>query len=89
MFSINIPKYENFNLFSNIYFIVKYSAADYKQYSEDYDVYFIIPDNQKYTNYFKNDFKNIKSSQIIISNNGIKEDIDMIDEYIKNSKKIR
>ena len=77
LFSINMPKYENFNLFSNIYFMVKYSTSDYYKYQNtDTDIYFIIPDNIKYIDYFKNEFKDIDTSKIIISNNGIKENID-------------
>ncbi len=87
LFSISAPKYENFNLFSNIYFMVKYSTVDSLNYDENYDVYFVIPDNIKYTNYFKNDFDKLKNPNIIISNNGIKENIDMINDYVKNSKK--
>ncbi len=68
--------------------MVKYSTSDYYKYQNaDTDIYFIIPDNIKYIDYFKNEFKDIDTSKIIISNNGIKENIDMIDEYIKNSKK--
>ncbi len=89
LFSVCIPKYENFNLFSNIYFMVKYSTVDSVNYDDSYDVYFVIPDNYKYTNYFKNDFNKLKNPKIIISNNGIKENIDMINEYVKNSNKKR
>ena len=89
LFSVCVPKYENFNLFSNIYFMVKYSTVDSVNYDDSYDVYFVIPDNYKYTNYFKNDFNKLKNPKIIISNNGIKENIDMINEYVKNSNKKR
>ncbi len=87
LFSISTPKYENFNLFSNIYFMVKYSTVDSLNYDESYDVYFVIPDNKNYTNYFKDDFNKLENPKIIISNNGIKENIDMINDYVKNSKK--
>ena len=86
LFSFSAPKYENFNLFSNIHLLIKYSSVDSKYYSQEYDIYTIIPDNIKYTNYYKNEIKNI-NSKFIVSNNGILEDIDMLDEIIKKSDK--
>ena len=88
LFSFSAPKYENFNLFSNIYFLMKYSSFDLKYYNQEYNIYTIVPDNIKYTNYYKNEIKN-KNSKFIVSNNGIKENIDMIDEIIKKSDKVK
>ena len=38
LFGINMPKYENFNLFSNINQTVKYSTQDYKNYQNNQNI---------------------------------------------------
>jgi len=87
LFALNIPKYENFNLFSNIYQTVKFSTVDYKNQNSQYDVFFVVPDMIDYVNYFKEDFKDINREQILVSNFGSREDKDLIEEYKRMSKK--
>ena len=75
--SISMPKYENFNLFSNINEMMKYSAADSKN-NENY--YFVIPDRIDYIKYFKD----VDIKRVIVTNYGTREDIDLMNEYKKN-----
>jgi len=76
--SINLPKYENFNLFSNIDLMANYSINDFI-YHKNYKAYFVIPDKIDYIKYFPK----IPSNKIIVSNFGVREDIDLIDFYKK------
>lgn len=78
LFSINIPKYENFNLFSNINLMANYSGSDFN-YCKNYEIYFVIPDKIDYIKYFKF----IPKDKVIVSNYGVREDIDLI-EFYKN-----
>ena len=48
LFSINMPKYENFNLFSNINLMAKYSFLDSETNKDKYNSYYIIPDKFEY-----------------------------------------
>ena len=88
LFSLNIPKYENFNLFSNINLLMKYVMKDIKNNSE-YEKYIVIPDYIDYIKYF--DIK--LNDRIIVSNFGVREDIDLLNYYLsliknKENKKI-
>ncbi len=83
LFSINMPKYENYNLFSNIDTLIKYAINDYKNYKYE-NVYFIIPDSKAYLKYYPQ----LPQEKIIISNLGTREDKDLIKEYLKEIKKI-
>ncbi|MBQ9149909.1 glycosyltransferase family 39 protein [bacterium] len=78
LFSICIPKYENFNLFSNIYLMAKYSSDDYKDYKA-YESYFVIPDRVDYIKYFPE----IPKDRVIVSNFGVREDVDLISYYLQ------
>ncbi|MBQ4647137.1 MAG: glycosyltransferase family 39 protein [Candidatus Gastranaerophilales bacterium] len=80
--SINIPKYENFNLFSNINPMVKYSLRDYLEFEKEYNIYFVVPDKVEYMKYFKH----IPEEKIIVSQFGVMEDVDLIDFYLSNIK---
>jgi len=80
--SINIPKYENFNLFSNINPMVKYSLRDYLEFEKEYNIYFVVPDKVEYMKYFKH----IPEEKIIVSQFGVREDVDLIDFYLLNIK---
>ncbi len=82
LFSINMPKYENYNLFSNIDNLIKYSIQDYKNYKYE-NVYFIIPDTNAYLKYYPE----MPKDRVIISNLGTREDKDLIKEYVKEIKK--
>ena len=84
LFSLNIPKYENFNLFSNINLMMKYSISDSANQKE-YDSYFVIPDKIEYSKYFKN----VSLTKIIVSNYGVREDIDLLDFYLNKINKKR
>ena len=79
LFSINMPKYENFNLFSNIDLMAKYSSFDYKNHN--LESYFIIPDRKDYVKYYPK----IPSNKVIVSNFGIREDIDLIEFYLSQT----
>ncbi len=79
IFSINIPKYENFNLFSNIDSQVQYFQKDYKNNKNSY---FIMPDNIRYAYYYKD----LPVEKIIVSNYGIRQDIDLINNYLSKIK---
>ena len=81
LFSINIPKYENFNLFSNIDTFSKYSSADYKNQTKE--TYFIIPDSKSYLK----KYPDLPKERVIISNTGSREDIDLLKEYKKQLPK--
>ncbi len=83
LFSINMPKYENYNLFSNIDTLIKYASNDYKKYKYE-NVYFIVPDTKAYLKYYPQ----IPKEKVIISNLGTREDKDLIKEYLKEIKKI-
>ena len=82
LFSVNAPKYENFNLFSNIEYLAKYIKNDYKNYSTDYDIYYLIPDNIKYLNYY-----NLPKDKAIVTNCPINESYELILDIIKYSNK--
>ena len=86
LFSINMPKYENFNLFSNIDTLMKYASFNHHDQDKSWDIYFVIPDYIDYSKYYKD----IPNDKIIVSNYGIREDVDLLKEYLKdkNSKKI-
>ena len=81
LFSINMPKYENFNLFSNIDLMAKYSSFDFKK-QNNYESYFVIPDYINYIDYYKD----IPKEKVIVSNYGVREDVDLIYEYKKQIK---
>ncbi len=74
--SINMPKYENFNLFSNINEMMKYSISDSRN-NENF--YYVIPDRIDYIKYFKD----INPDKVIVTNYGTREDIDLINSYKK------
>ena len=78
LFSINAPKYENFNLFSNINLMANYSVSDFV-YHKNYKSYFVIPDKKEYAKYFPK----IPSDKIIVSKFGVREDIDLIEFFKK------
>ena len=80
--SINIPKNENFNLFSNINPMINYSLRDYLEYENEYNIYFVVPDKVEYMKYFKH----IPEEKIIVSQFGVREDIDLIDFYLSQIK---
>lgn len=84
--SLNMPKYENYNLFSSIDFMANYSISDYKNIDKKYVSYFVIPDKMSYLNYYK-EFKNIDKDRIIVSNFGVLENVDLLKFYLKNTKK--
>lgn len=81
--SINIPKYENFNLFSNINPLINYSLSDYLQYEKRYNIYFVVPDKIEYMKYFKQ----IEKDKIIVSQYGTREDVDLVEFYLSKTKK--
>ena len=76
-----MPKYENFNLFSNIDLMAKYSSSDYKNHN--LESYFVIPDRKDYIKYYPK----IPSNKVIVSNFGIREDIDLIEFYLSQTNK--
>lgn len=80
--SINIPKNENFNLFSNINSMINYSLRDYQEYKKEYNIYFVIPDRIEYLKHFKYAPK----ENIIVSQYGVREDIDLIKFYLSKTK---
>lgn len=82
LFSINMPKYETFNQFSNIDLFVRYSLNDIKKYPKE-ESFLVLLENEKYLNYFKKDFKNIENSNIIVTNLNNPEKIDIINHYKK------
>lgn len=77
--SINIPKYENFNLFSNINSMVGYSLNDYMQYEDEYKIYLVVPDKAEYMKYFRN----FSQDRVIVSQYGVREDVDLIQFYLE------
>lgn len=77
LFSINIPKYENFNLFSNIDLLVNYFSNDYK--IQNKNSYLIISDKIDYLKYYPQ----IPKDKVVISKYGIREDVDLL-EYFKS-----
>lgn len=81
LFSVNMPKYENFNLFSNINFAMQYAAKDSVYYKEQ-NIYFVIPDNISYIKYFPN----IDKSKVVVSKYGVREDIDLVQYYLNQIK---
>lgn len=83
LISITIPKYENFNLFSNINSMINYSLNDYVNQEKEYDSYFVVPDRSEYMKFFKY----FPENRVIISNYGVREDIDLIEEYLKQIKR--
>lgn len=78
LFSINAPKYENFNLFSNIDLMANYSSYDFV-YHKDYKTYFVIADKNEYAKYFPK----IPSDRIIVSKYGVREDVDLVEFFKK------
>ncbi|MBR5303321.1 MAG: glycosyltransferase family 39 protein [Candidatus Gastranaerophilales bacterium] len=82
LISINIPRYENFNLFSNINTMVNYSLRDYIEHEKDYKIYFVVPDKTEYMKYYKN----VPEEKIIVSQYGVREDVDLIEFYLSKIK---
>ena len=80
-----MPKYENYNLFSNIDLFAKYSLKNYKKYEKTHETYFVIPDRAEYIEYYP-EFKQIPMENIIVSNLGTREDKNLIEEYKKQIK---
>lgn len=80
LFSINCPRYENFNIFSNINQFISFSQNDYLQ-NKEYTSYFIIPDKFQYIKHFPL----IPKERVIVSNYGVREDVDLIKEYKKHT----
>ncbi len=78
LFSINMPKYENYNLFSNIDTFIKYANKDHIN-QEGFKTFFIVPDSKNYLKHYP-DFP---KENIIISNLGSREDKDLLFEYKK------
>ena len=77
LFSICIPKYENFNLFSNIDLAMNYSSSDF--INQKIETYFVVPDKKDYAKYYPQ----IPYDKVIVSNYGVREDINLI-EFYKN-----
>ena len=82
LFSINMPKYENFNLFSNINFSIQYAIEDSKKY-KDCDIVYVIPDSVDYLKYFPD----MQNKKIIVSDYQVREDIDLLDFYTSKTNK--
>jgi len=77
LLSVSMPEYENYNLFSNINFSLEYALEDNKNYS-DWNIYYIIPDSIDYIKYFPE----IDKNKVIVSNFGVREDVDLINYYL-------
>ncbi len=89
LFSINAPKYENFNLFSNINLMAKYSYLDSETNKDKYSSYFIIPDKLEYIKFFPF----IDRKKVIVLDCGMLNDDKLIEKILNNiedkkSKKI-
>ena len=87
--SINAPKYENFNLFSNISQMVMYSYLDSEANKDKYKTYFVIPDVVEYTKYFPY----LQKEKIVVSKYGMLDDEFVVEKILndiddKTSKKI-
>ena len=80
IFSVCMPKYENFNLFSNINEMMKYYTADGLKSKNSY---FAVPDRIEYISYFKKVNKDIDLKKAIVSNYGTRDDIDL-KEFFKS-----
>ncbi len=89
LFSINMPKYENFNLFSNINLMAKYSFLDSETNKDKYHSYYIIPDKFEYIKFFPF----IDRNKVIVLDCGMLNDDKLVDKILNNiedkkSKKI-
>lgn len=77
LFAINIPKYENFNLFSNIDLMIQYGALDYK--TQKTKSFFIISDKISYIKYYPK----INPKSAIEVDFKVDENTDLINKYLK------
>ncbi len=73
--SINAPKYENFNLFSNLDMVAQFYESNYME--QKMPNYLVISDRIDYAKYFSS----IPKERIIVSNYGIREDVDLFKEF--------
>lgn len=84
LFSINMPKYENYNLFSNISQVAQFYGYDVK-YNENKENYFITPDFIDYIKYYPF----IDKTKTIVSNYGVREDVDLMKFYLSQVKETK
>lgn len=75
LFSINIPKYENFNLYANIDFLARYFISDYQ--NNPYRSYIVIPDYKDYIKYYPQ----IPEDRVIVADFDPGNDLDILKKY--------